>query len=169
MSAFRYARSQIAVHWVAAVAVIFLLVTGTFVLSEAPNTLPKAGNLRIHMIVGLLAAALVVSRIVLRRRLPAPPPVASERLARVGHVALNMVVLLMALSGAGLMLQSGAIDAVVGSGTLPPDFKIFALRKVHGLLSRLAMALIALHVLAALYHQFVLRDRLLSRLGLGKP
>ena len=54
-------------------------------------------------------------------------------------------------------------------GALPPDFKAFALRKVHGLLSRLAMALIALHVLAALYHQFILRDRLLPRMGLGKP
>lgn len=168
MSTFRYARSQIAVHWLAALAIVFLLVTGTFVLSELPNTPPKAGNLRIHLIVGVLAAALVASRIVLRRGLPAPPPVAFERLARAGHVALNAVVLLLAASGAGLMLQSGAIDAVFGGGTLPADFKVFALRKVHGLLSKLAMALIALHVAAALYHQFVLRDRLLPRMGLGR-
>jgi cytochrome b561 len=169
MSTFRYARPQIAVHWLAALAIVFLLITGTFVLAELPNAAPKAGNLRIHMIVGALAGALVVSRIVLRRRLPAPPPVAFERLTRAGHLALNVVVVLLAASGAGLAVQSGALDAVFGSGALPPDFKAFALRKVHGLLSRLAMALIALHVLAALYHQFILRDRLLPRMGLGKP
>lgn len=168
MSTFRYARSQIAVHWLAAAAVVFLLVTGTFVLAELPNATSKVGNLRIHMIVGALAGALVVSRIVLRRRTPAPPPVAFERLASAGHVALNVVVLLLAASGAGLAVQSGALDAVFGGGALPPDFKVFALRKVHGLLSRLAMALIALHVLSALYHHFVLRDGLLPRMGLGK-
>lgn len=168
MSTWRYARSQITVHWLAALAVVFLLVTGSFVLAELPNTADKVGKLRIHMIVGALAGALVVSRLVLRRRLPAPPPVAFERLARAGHVALNVVVLLLALSGMGLALQSAAFDAVLGGAALPADFKAFALRPVHGLLSRLAMALIALHVLAALYHQFVLRDRLLARVGLGK-
>jgi len=169
MSTFRYKRPQIAVHWLAALAIVFLLVTGTFVLADLPNTAPKVDNLRIHMIVGALAAALVVSRIVLRRRLPAPPPVAFERMAHAGHLALNLVVLLLAASGVGLALQSGALDAVLGSGALPPDFKAFGLRQVHGLLSRLAMGLIALHVLAALYHQFILRDRLLPRMGLGKP
>lgn len=168
MSRFRYARPQIAVHWVAAAAIVFLLVTGTFVLAELPNTAQKVGNLRIHMIVGALAAALVVSRIVLRRRLPAPPPVAFERLARAGHIALNLVVLLMAISGVALVLQSGAMDAVLGGAALPADFKVFTPRQIHGLLSRLAMGLIALHVVAALYHQFVLRDGLLARLSLGK-
>lgn len=76
--------------------------------------------------------------------------------------------LLLAASGAGLMLQSGAFDAVFGSGTLPEDFGVFTLRRVHGLLTRLAMALIALHVVAALYHQFVLRDHLLARMGPGR-
>lgn len=169
MSTFRYKRPQIAVHWLAALAIVFLLVTGTFVLADLPNTAPKVDNLRIHMIVGALAGALVVSRIVLRRRLPAPPPVAFERMAHAGHLALNVVALLLAASGVGLALQSGALDAVLGSGALPADFKAFGLRQVHGLLSRLAMALIALHVLAALYHQFVLRDSLLRRMGLGKP
>lgn len=89
-------------------------------------------------------------------------------MSRVGHVALNVVVLLLVASAVGLALQSGALDAVFGGGTLPADFEAFALRPVHGLLSRLAMALVALHVLAALYHQFVLRDRLMARVGLGR-
>jgi cytochrome b561 len=92
---------------------------------------------------------------------------AGEKLGHIGHVLLNAVILLMAASGMVLALQSGALDAVFFDGVLPEDFKNFTPRQVHGLLSRVAMGLIALHVLAALYHQFIVRDRLLSRMGLG--
>jgi cytochrome b561 len=168
MQSFRYARPQIAVHWLAALAIVFLLVTGSLVLADLPNTAQKIGNLRIHMIVGALAGLLVIARIVLRKRLPAPPPVHSEKLARIGHMALNLAVLLLVISGAMLMLVSGGFDAVFGNGVLPEDFKQFTPRRIHGLASRLAMALIAIHILAALYHQFIVRDGLLGRMGLGK-
>lgn len=169
MQAFRYAKSQIGIHWLAAALIVFLLVTGTFVLAELPNTPAKTGNLRIHMILGGLAGLLVLARIVLRRRLPAPPPAAKgEWAARAGHLALNLVVLLLAFSGMMLSLQSGAFDAVFGAGALSADFKQYTPRQIHGLASRLAMGLIALHVLAALYHQFIVKDGLLARMGLGR-
>ena len=168
MQTFRYAKPQIAIHWLAAVLIAFLLITGTFVLADLPNTAEKIGNLRIHMILGGLAGLLVIARIVLRKRLPAPPPVQGEKLARLGHMALNLVILLLAFSGMMLALQSGTFDAVFGSGVLPEDFKQFTPRKIHGLASRAAMALIAIHILAALYHQIIVKDGLLSRMGLGK-
>jgi cytochrome b561 len=168
MQTFRYAKPQIAIHWLSALLIAFLLVTGTLVLADLPNTVEKISNLRIHMILGGLAGLLVVTRIVLRKRLPVPPPVQGEKLARLGHMALNLVILLLVFSGMMLALQSGTFDAVFGSGALPEDFKQFTPRKIHGLASRAAMALIALHVLAALYHQIIVKDGLLSRMGLGK-
>lgn len=167
MQTFRYAKSQIAIHWLAAALIAFLLVTGTVVLADLPNTTEKIGNLRIHMILGGLAGLFVIARIFLRKRLPAPPATAGDALAKAGHMALNLVVLLLVVSGMMLSLQSGAFDAVFGSGMLPEDFKQFTPRKIHGLASRAAMGLIALHVLAALYHQFVVKDGLLSRMGVG--
>lgn len=168
MQTFRYAKPQIAIHWLSALLIGFLLVTGTLVLADLPNTVQKIGNLRIHMILGGLAGLLVIARIVMRKRLPAPPPVQGEKLARLGHMALNLVILLLVFSGMMLALQSGTFDAVFGSGVLPEDFKQFTPRKIHGLASRAAMALIALHVLAALYHQIIVKDGLLARMGLGK-
>ena len=168
MQAFRYAKSQIVIHWLAAALILFLLVSGTFVLAELPNTPAKIGNLRIHMILGALAGLLVITRIVLRRRLPAPPAAMGEWAARAGHLALTLVVLLLAFSGTMLALQSGTFDAVFGAGSLPADFKEFTPRQIHGLASRLTMGLIALHVLAALYHQFIVKDGLLARMGLGR-
>lgn len=168
MTSFRYTTNQLAVHWLAAAAVIFLLLTGTFVLESLPNDVQKVGNLRIHLIVGALAGLLVIVRILLRRRHLPPPALPGERMVRIGHVALNVAVLLMTLSGAALALQSGLLDAVFGSGALPADFKAYAPRKVHGLVAKLAMGLVALHVGAALFHQFVLRDGLLGRMRPGR-
>jgi cytochrome b561 len=109
----------------------------------------------------------VITRIILRKRLPGPPPVQGDVFVRLGHMALNLVILLLMFSGMMLALQSGLLDAVFGGGTLPEDFKQFTPRKIHGLASRAAMALIALHVFAAVYHQTILKDGLISRMGLG--
>jgi cytochrome b561 len=38
MTSFRYAAGQMAVHWLAAAVVLFLLLTGTLVLEDTPNT-----------------------------------------------------------------------------------------------------------------------------------
>jgi cytochrome b561 len=56
MQKFRYAKPQVVVHWFAATAIAFLLLTGTLVLESMPNTMGKIGNLRIHMILGGLIA-----------------------------------------------------------------------------------------------------------------
>lgn len=168
MSTFRYAPSQILVHWLAAALVIFLLVTGTFVLSELPNTPEKVGNFRIHMVLGALAAALAIARVLLRRRNPQPPAVVAERWARLGHMGLNFLVLLLAVSGVVLALQSGVLAAVLGTAPLPASLEDWTLRKVHGLLSRLLMVLVVVHVLAALYHQWIVKDDLLLRMRPGK-
>lgn len=174
MQTFRYAKPRIAIHWLAALLIVFMLATGSLVLAELPNTAQKIGNLRTHMILGGLAGLLVLIRIVLGRVYPAPTAVAGDkpgrighRIGHIGHVLLNLIILFMAMSGMLLAFQSGALDAVFFGGVLPEDFKSFTPRQVHGILSRVAMGLIALHVLAALYHQFIVKDRLLSRMGLG--
>lgn len=167
MQNFRYALPQVAVHWLAALVIVFLLLTGAFVLEDMPNTVEKIGNLRIHMMLGALAGMLVISRIVMRLRLPAPPAMPGDKLAHAGHLALNLAILLMAASGMLLALQSGALDAVIGNGVLPENFETFTPRKVHGLVAKIAMGLIVLHLAAALYHQLIVKDGLLSRMRFG--
>lgn len=167
MQAFRYTKPQVAVHWLAAALIAFLLVTGTLVLADLPNTAAKIGKLRIHMMLGGLAGLLVLGRIIMRHRFPAPPALAGHKLAFASHLAVNLIILLLVFSGVMLGLQSGAFAALFGSGVLPEDFKQFTPRQIHGLASRLAMGLIAIHILAALWHQFIVKDGLLSRMHFG--
>ncbi|MBI5443905.1 MAG: cytochrome b/b6 domain-containing protein, partial [Deltaproteobacteria bacterium] len=69
-----------------------------------------------------------------------------------------------------MALQAG-LPAIVfgGSGApLPETFAIYAPRPAHGALGSLLTALVILHVAAALYHQFVRKDNLLSRMWFGR-
>lgn len=168
MQTFRYAASQILVHWVSTVGIFFLLITGTFILADLPNTVEKIGNLRIHMLVGALVGILVLMRLWLRRRKPAPPSVLGYRLARAVRVALNLGLLVLVASGTVLAIQSGTLEAVFGAGALPADYMDYLPRKVHGLVSKAVMGLIGLHVAGVLYHHLIVKDGLLARMGLGR-
>ena len=168
MQAFRYAKSQVVLHWVAALVIAVMLLSGTFILSNLPNTPDKVGMLRIHMMMGMLVAVLIIARVVLGRLLPAPPATDSQKKAHLAQIVLNLTVLLLAASGSVLALQSGLFDVVFGSGALPEDFKVFTARQVHGWVAKGVMALVALHVASALYHQIILKDGVLARMTFRK-
>jgi cytochrome b561 len=75
----------------------------------------------------------------------------------------------MALSGLVMALETRLPWIVFGhEGHLPPSFWAYPIRWVHYGFSRLLIALIALHIAGALYHTFILRDRLLRRMWFGR-
>jgi cytochrome b561 len=76
----------------------------------------------------------------------------------------------MVLSGLATAIGADLFSIVFGgSGTpLPESFGHLPQRAAHGLIAIGLVALIALHVVAAFYHQFVLKDGLLRRMWVGK-
>jgi cytochrome b561 len=76
----------------------------------------------------------------------------------------------MAISGMALSLQSGLTPIVFGGSgaALPADFFTFTSRMLHGFIAPALLLLVVLHVGAALYHQFLLKDHLLARMWYGK-
>jgi hypothetical protein len=103
---------------------------------------------------------------------PEEAPTGSALLDRVAwwsHRLLYVTVFGMVGSGLIVALQARLPEVVFfGRGQLPPDFWVFPLRSVHYALSRLLMALIALHVCSAFYHVTVRRDRLFRRMWFGR-
>jgi cytochrome b561 len=51
---------------------------------------------------------------------------------------------------------------------LPPTLMAYPTRVAHGHIAALLVGFIILHVLAALYHQFVIKERLLRRMFFGR-
>jgi len=126
------------------------------------------------MIFGSVILLLTLARIVWRRKSPQPAHAATgnpllDKLGVAAHYALNIVVLLVAASGIALAFQAGLPGIVFGGeGQLPADFWSYTPRKAHGLLTKLLMALIVLHVVGGLYHQFIIKDGLFRRMWFGK-
>ncbi len=172
----RYHPLLVALHWILALMVIVGLVMGGRVLAETANTDPaKLFSLRMHMSLGMVIGVLMLIRLGTRLFTTKPPHAdignaTLNKLGQAAHWGLYALVFGMVASGIGISLMAGLPDIVFGgSGApLPADFSAFPPRAAHGLLATLLGLTILGHVGAALYHQFVRRDRLLSRMWFDK-
>jgi len=171
----RYHPALVVLHWALALLIIAALALGALVMVKIPNTDPmKFEALRSHMSGGMAILVLMRIRLVIRSRTAHPAPVSAwhpllDRLAWLSHRMFYGTVVVMAGSGIVMALQTGLFDTVFfGQGRLPADFWAFPIRSVHYIASRILMALIAIHVVAAFYHALVLRDGLLKRMFFGR-
>ena len=171
----RYHPLLVTLHWVMALLIIAALALGAVVMVNIPNTDPmKLEALRSHMGGGILILILMLVRLLVRMRTRHPVPATAgnpllDHIAWASHRMFYIVLFGMAGSGLFMAVQAGLFGIVFGGhGSLPPDFWVFPARTVHYALSRLLMALIALHVAAALFHALVLRDGLLRRMFFGR-
>ena len=166
-----YGSVAIALHWLTALTIVFVFVAGFTAANTAdPARLPQI--LVVHVGLGLLVVALTLLRILwwaAADHRPAPvggQPAWQEGLASIVHRAIYLVILLMGTSGIATLVLSGAVPHLLAGEPLP-DFSTLMPRVAHGIMARLLLALLGLHVAAALYHQFVRGDHLLARMGVG--
>jgi len=131
--------------------------------------------LRTHMAIGLTVAFLIALRLALRFALEPPPRVTSgsaalDRLAGGVHAALYVSVLAIVASGLALAVTKGLVPIVLGTSQAPIPGGIHdaPAHEVHEAIGAVLVALVVLHTLAALYHQFVRRDGLLGRMWFGQ-
>lgn len=172
-SADRYGSIAITFHWLSAAALLALLVLG-FRAAGTDDPSAKAALLRVHVPLGGSILAVTVLRLAWRMidRRPhevAETPVWQAMTARVVHALLYVAIVVMGVSGVAMVAISGAGSVLFDGAPGPlPDFRDYAQRAWHGLGAFTLLGLVAVHGGAALYHQFVRRDRLLARMGIGK-
>ena len=152
-----YTSAQIGLHWLVAVLIVLQYVFND-AIGAAWEALRKGQEgafdpmVAQHVFGGLLIGALVIWRVVLRLRHGAPPPPEQEApalqlVAKATHGLLYLLMLGLPLSGA--VAWFGGVGAAAGG---------------HGVMKTLLLLLVLLHVLGALYHQFVLKTNLLARM-----
>ncbi len=172
----RYHPLLVTLHWLIAVMIIGMLIGGFFVVSRMPNADPQKVNLLMgHMIGGVSILTLILIRLGVRLSTdkPAPAETGSPMLNRVGrlnHYAFYVVVIVIAVSGIATAKISGVSTTVFNhtGAPLPEHFGIYPTFKVHAIMNLLLVALVILHIVAALWHQFLRGDNLLRRMGYGK-
>lgn len=131
-----------------------------------------------HKSLGMVILVLMALRIAWRLATTAPSPPAStpplQRLAaRLGHLGLYGLLVLLPVSGwvvsAAANVPFRMFWVVSVPAIVPPD-RVLAARAagVHAALCVLLVLLLAIHVAAALRHHFVDRDDVLTRMLPGK-
>jgi cytochrome b561 len=169
----RYQPALVALHWWIAGMIIGLLGLGFLVLANMPNTDPRKLNILVlHMAGGMGVLALMIPRLIIRlfSAHPVRATIGSpllDRLAVLAHYSLYVLVFLMIASGwtTGYLIR-GVFKP--GGEHLPATFAVLPTFQVHATLAVLLAVLIAMHILAALYHQWVLKDDLFHRIWFGR-
>lgn len=166
----RYTRTAKALHWLMAVPLVLLLVFGEETMgSHDARFLPT-----LHASAGLAIVVMLAFRLLWRWRNPPPRATSAsplERLlARLTHLALYAAMVLLPLTGwlaytEHVRRSLGMRPASWFGFKIPllPDFGI-NWHMIHNWGGKLVLALIALHVVAALKHHFYNNDDTLRRM-----
>ena len=171
----RYHPFLVTLHWLLAIAIMFWLFMGHAALEDTPNTDPEKINmLGTHMAVGIGILVFMLVRLLVRWRSAKPEAIntssqLNSKLTKLGHYALYVLTILMSVSGIVAAQTIGLGDIVFfGSGApLPESFEGVAPLLAHKLLSVLLTLLVIGHILAALYHQLALKEKLFARVWFG--
>ena len=172
----RYHPLLVALHWLMALMILIALAAGGIFLANMPPDSPdKVAGLGGHMIFGMTIGVLLILRLVTRLRSAHPPHATTgndllDRVGRWTHWGFYLLIAGMVATGLATALGLGLFPIVYGGAaqTLPAELATFAPRVAHGVIALLLVGLIALHVAAAIYHQFVLKDALLRRMWFGR-
>ena len=171
----KYTRIAILLHWGIALGLAMALGAG-LILDDIDDPDQKARILNFHRSVGLTIFGLTLFRLIWRLRYLPPPALPSTqlqaRLAQAVHILLYGAMIAVPFTGYLATILRGRAVLFWGLGPLPaildpdkPAARLF--NNIHGTGQYVIYALLLGHVGAALYHQFVLKDRLLGRMGLG--
>ena len=161
-------------HWLVVALLIGLI--GTFYLHDLT---PESSDLhlssiKLHISFGLLIFVVVIARIGWSRMVGTPEPLSNWRVINFAtkgfHVLLNLATLLIPISGFLRVASKDRAAEFFGLFQIPsPTGEAPVLNDLmhilHGTpMEILLYTLVGLHVAAALWHQYILRDHALERM-----
>ena len=170
----RYSRTAVALHWVIAFAVLGQIAFGWYLQTVPRLTPDRTVFVNFHKSTGLAIGLLILVRLAWRLSHPPPPLPASmpawERgAAKTSHVLLYACMLIMPIAGYTASNFSKFGIKLFNAVLLPPwgadDRAVYAFfNGLHVATSYVFVALIAIHVGAALRHLFFPRHGIFRRM-----
>lgn len=168
-----YAPMAKLLHWLTVVLLAIQYSLGWLMPEVHRNTKPD-GLIAWHLWVGALIVVVVIIRLVWRFTHPVPlvtenVPPWQVFLARATHWSLDLgLVVLLGLGWANASARGWSVT-LFGMVPLPPLTPVglpagMQAGDIHSFTGWVLLALIGLHVLAALYHRLILRDQVLQRI-----
>lgn len=171
----QYSKRMVMVHWLT----LALLLAAWF-LGDSLSELTDASHATlaayfIHILVGGAVLLLTVVRLFFRSKDGVPAPVGTSTMDKVAtgvHHFLYLILFLLPVSGLVTVITSTAGRALLsGDASLLPKeggFHGVLAHEAHETLVTVLIVLVAVHVLGAIKHQFLLKDGLMERMMLRR-
>jgi len=174
-----YSATARLLHWLMAVLVIIQISAGLIMVYAGPGPNPWAtladtlGLYSVHKLLGLILLALVLVRIAYRIARGTPPEeptlaVWQRETSTLVHAWIYLLLIVIPVLGwVGISLYPALVifDSIAIPGLMEADqAKSVAVFAAHAIAAFGLIALVAMHVGAALYHHFVRGDRVMLRM-----
>ena len=154
-----YDRGMIRFHWASAAGLLVLWPLGK--LMTRGSGPPSSALYTVHVVLGVTIAALTIARIVWMIRHERPEELDMPRWERglfaVNHVALYAVLLALSISGIGILLAAGSLDATALAKSDGPNDQ-------HGIASTIFLVMFVMHVAGVVYYQ-IKKGNTMRRMG----
>lgn len=170
----RYSRTAMLLHWAIALLLLF-----NFGLGERTEDMERGPDLfwvmQLHKSIGITVLLLSLWRLGLRLTTPRPAKMAdspiAQALSSAVHWGFYAVMIIVPLSGWVLVSTAKVQIPTLLFDTIPwPHLPIGghdaheAAEGVHGIVAKIMLPLLALHIAGAIRHQFLLKDAILERM-----
>jgi len=169
----KYSKRMIIGHWLTLALVVVAFFLGDSLDDARHEGTPALTGYIIHAVVGLSVLALILARLFFRHQDGTPPALGQSLMDKVAkgiHHALYTLLVLIPVSGFLTIATSDIRKAFLAHDDrlLPKKLEGVTAHGVHELLLTVMLVLIAIHLLGALKHQFVLKDNIMGRMSLRK-
>ncbi len=146
----RYSPAFVTLHWLSASLIIVLLCIG--------HIMPQ----RLHILIGALVGVMFIIRLFLKSRLVNSRPASAknnvtETLITMAHNIIYGLLFAVVISGIGVAINLFFHNSVGMNENM-------LVQSLHHWLTNVLLGVISIHVIAALFHQFILKDQLISRM-----
>jgi cytochrome b561 len=172
----QYSKRMVIVHWLTLALLIAAWYLGDSLGDATDESKATLAGYLIHMAVGASVLVLVLSHLLFRRKDGTPPklndkPVFQAAAKGVQHL-MYAVLLLLPFSGIMTVIKSATGKALLAwdVSMLPKEHgyhNVFA-HEVHEVLVNVLIALVVIHILGAIKHQFIMKDGLMERMTLRR-
>lgn len=171
----QYSKRMVIVHWLTLALLIAAWLLGEELAEATDESKATLAGYLVHIAAGGAILLLAAARLLFRRKDGTPAPVGSGLMDKVAtgiHHALYTVLFLLPVSGVVILASSDAGKALLaGDANLLPKedgFEHVFAHEVHEQLVTVLIVLVAVHLLGAIKHQFIMKDGLMERMMLRR-
>jgi len=157
-------------HWVIA-GVLLIQIPLAWYMVDLPLA-EKAGPYNLHKSIGIVLLALGVARLIwalFSKRPKLVAPWYEKALSKVSQAVLYLLICLMPLSGWIMSSAAGFPPKIFGLVQLPPlmaadESRVEGFVQMHEIQSYILLTALALHLIGAIRHHFLLKDDVVKRM-----